>query len=124
MSDIHRLTITAAAVEAYIQANLFDPVGLMYSGIDSHTNRPFAREFMTPCKVPWRAAFDPWSYWTYEDSVMSMGLYLDGLVLQYEVTGDEECLQRAHRLWTVIERVYSGATWPTPGSLCSSMRTS
>lgn len=107
MINLRPLTATAEAVESYIEANLFDSVGLMYSGIDSHTNQPFARDFITPCKVPRRAAFDPWSYWTYEDSVMSMGLYLDGLVLQYEVTGDEACLHRAHGIWTMIERVYS-----------------
>lgn len=75
MSDINQLAITAATVEAYIEANLFDPVGLMYSGIDSHTNRPFERDFITLRKVPRRAAFDPWSYWTYEDSVMSIPKY-------------------------------------------------
>jgi len=109
MVKLTQLTATAETVEAYIATNLFDPVGLMYSGIDSHTNKPFARDFITPRKVPRRAAFDPWSYWTYEDSVMSMGLYLDGLVLQYEVTDDAACLQRAQRLWTVIERVYSAS---------------
>ncbi len=107
MTDTQSLTNTAEAVECYIQTNLFDPVGLMYSGIDSHTNQPFDRNFITPRKVPRRATFDPWSYWTYEDSVMSMGLYLDGLILQYEVTGDEACLQRAYRIWKMIERVYS-----------------
>jgi hypothetical protein len=113
---MHQLATTATAVDAYIQANLFDPVGLMYSGIDSHTDKPFAREFITRPKVPLRAAFDPWSYWTYEDSVMTMGLYLDGLMLQHAVTGDEECLQRAHRLWTVIERNYSASQVYGPGS--------
>ncbi len=109
MTDTTPLTATADAVERYIQTHLFDPVGLMVSGIDSHTNQPFARDFITPRKVPRRAAFDPWSYWTYEDSVMSMGLYLDGLMLQFEVTKDDACLQRAHRIWTMIERVYSAS---------------
>jgi len=107
MINLTQLTATAETVESYIETNLFDPVGLMYSGIDSHTNRPFERDFITTRKVPRRAAFDPWSYWTYEDSVMSMGLYLDGLMLQYEVTGDNVCLERAERIWTIIERVYS-----------------
>lgn len=109
MIKLTQLTATAETVEAYIATNLFDPVGLMYSGIDSHTGKPFGRDFITPRKVPQRAAFDPWSYWTYEDSVMSMGLYLDGLILQYEVTRDPACLERAQRLWTVIERVYSAS---------------
>ncbi len=109
MNNLQPLTATADAVERYIQTHLFDPVGLMVSGIDAHTNQPFARDFITPRKVPRRAAFDPWSYWTYEDSVMSMGLYLDGLMLQYAVTKVDACLQRAHRIWTMIERVYAAS---------------
>lgn len=101
-----QLRATAEAAEAYIQSHLFDPEGLMYSGIDSHTGRPFEREFITPRKVPRRAEFDPWSYWSYEDSVMTMGLYLDGLVLQYELTGDADLLERALRLWQAIEKTF------------------
>ena len=44
MTNLAQLTATAGTVEAYIATNLFDPVGLMYSGIDSHTNQPFARD--------------------------------------------------------------------------------
>ena len=106
MINSEQLTNTAEAIETYIETYLFDDVGLMYSGIDSHKNQPFDQGFLTPRKVPRRAAFDPWSYWTYEDSVMSMGLYLEGLVLKYEATGDEACLHRAHGIWKMIERVY------------------
>ncbi|MCK5118919.1 MAG: hypothetical protein KAQ78_05020, partial [Candidatus Latescibacteria bacterium] len=106
-SILHACLDTAAAVEEYVERHLFDPHGIMYSGIDSHTDAPFDRDFITPQKVPRRAAFDPWSFWTYEDSVMSMGSYLDGLVLKYEVTGDSECLSRAERIWKVISEIYS-----------------
>lgn len=106
-SILHACLDTAAAVEEYVKRHLFDPHGIMYSGIDSHTDAPFDRDFITPQKVPRRAAFDPWSFWTYEDSVMSMGSYLDGLVLKYEVTGDSECLTRADRIWKVICEIYS-----------------
>jgi len=98
---------TASLIEEYIKQHLFDEYGLMYSGIDSHTGKPFKREFITPVKVPGRAQFDPWSYWTYEDSVMSMGLYLDGLILQYEVTGNNACIRTAGNIWKAIENVYS-----------------
>jgi len=58
------------------------------SGIDSHTDRPFDREFITEEKVPRRALFDPGSYWTYEHTIITMGHYIDGLVLKYDVTGN------------------------------------
>lgn len=48
MTDSTPLTATAEAVERYIQTHLFDPVGLMYSGIDAHTNQPLARDILTP----------------------------------------------------------------------------
>ena len=98
---------TATQIEAYITAHLFDPSGIMCSGVDMRTGKPFAPEFLTPRKVGRRAAFDPWSYWTYEDSVMSLGLYLDGLVLQHEVTGCPSCLKQAESLWHTIEAIYS-----------------
>ena len=116
MPDLTPLIQTADAVREYIDANLFDSVGLMMSGIDSHTDKAFDPSFLTPRKVPRRAAHDPWSYWTYEDSVMSMGLYLDALVLQYEVTGEATHLQRARRMWTMIERVYAASQVYGPGS--------
>lgn len=100
---------TATAVESYINQHLFDPRGIMYSGIDSHTGKPFDRDFITPRKVPRRAAFDPWSYWTYEDSVMAMGLYLDGLVLQHQVTGNTTCLEQAGRIWNILHAIYSSS---------------
>ena len=98
---------TAEAIERYAEANLFDRAGLMMSGIDSHTHQPFERDFITPIKVPRRAQFDPWSYWTYEDSVMSMGLYVDGLVLKYQATGEQACLDRAQQIVETIMKVYS-----------------
>ncbi len=61
MIDMQPLTQTAEAVRTYIDANLFDSVGLMMSGIDSHTDEPFDPSFRTPRKVPRRAAHDPWS---------------------------------------------------------------
>ena len=98
---------TAVAAERYIEAHLFDHAGLMYSGIDAQTDTPFEKVFITPRKVPRRAAADPWAYWTYEDSMMSMGLYLDGLTLKYQVTGAAECLSVAQRVWSSIRNVYA-----------------
>jgi len=98
---------TAEAVARYIEDHLFDPFGIMLSGIDSRTDKPFARDFITPIKVPRRAAFDPWTYWTYEDSIMTTGLYTDALVHRYEVTGDQKSLDRARELWRVVEKIYS-----------------
>ena len=113
---ITRLDATADIVERYIGEHLFDDRDLMYSGIDSQTGRPFEHGFITPQKVPLRASIDPWSYWTYEDSVLSTGLYLDGLVLKYEVTRESGSLERAHRIWTIIERIYSASQVYGPGS--------
>lgn len=99
MSDLETIVATAAEVEAYAEAHLFDGAGLMMSGIDRLTGRPFDRDFITEEKVPRRAMFDPWSYWTYEDSIMSAGHYIDGLVLRYEYSGDATALDRAKRVW-------------------------
>jgi hypothetical protein len=101
-ADTHR---TADAVAAYIDAHLFAPDGLMYSGIDSHTGRPFDRDLITPAKVPRRAAEDPWSYWTYEDSVMSMGLYVEAQVHRH-ACGDAGALDRARAVAETIRKVY------------------
>jgi len=97
---------TAGAAEKYIREHLFDPFGIMYSGIDLHTGKPFERDFITPVKVPRRAAFDPWSYWTYEDSIMSMGFYIDGLVRKFEITGEKACLEEAHKTWLIVRNIY------------------
>ncbi len=47
MTDSTPLTATAEVVERYIQTHLFDPVGLMYSGIDAH-KKPAARATSSP----------------------------------------------------------------------------
>ena len=97
----------APAVEQYIEQHLHDPAGIMYAYIDVRTNRPFDRDAITTRHVPVRAHFDPWSYWTYEDSICTMGLYIDGLVRKFEATGERACLERAHKLWLVIRNIYA-----------------
>ena len=64
MNCMHTLKKTAEQVEQYAEDHLFHGAGLMFSGIDSHTNQPFARDFITEEKVPRRALFAPWSFWT------------------------------------------------------------
>lgn len=117
MSTASKLTSiieTADAIERYAEAHLFDESGLMLSGIDLQTNAPFARHLITADIVPRRAMFDPWSYWTYEDSAMTAGHYIDGLVMKHELTGDEAALRRAREIW----QVYLGVayqSWASAG---------
>lgn len=101
MNNLNHLQTTADTVEQYAATHLFDESGLMMSTIDSQTGCPFERDFITEEKVPRRAMFDPWSWWTYEDSVMTAGHYIDGLVMKYEMTGNENALQRAKEVWSV-----------------------
>ena len=46
----------ASQIETYIERNLFDASGLMYSYIDAQTNQPFARDYITPEKAPYPPA--------------------------------------------------------------------
>ena len=80
--------------------------GIMYSFIDLRTGKPFPREFITPNKVPRRADIDPWAWWTYENSIENMGMYIDALVRKYEVTGDAACLQRCAEVWLTVRDIY------------------
>lgn len=106
----------ARQVEDYIENHLFDAQGIMYSGIDACSNKPFERSVITPSRVPRRSAFDPWTYWSYEDAIIGHGLYLEGLIRKYEVTGDSTALERAHSQWRVIKNVYSCSQVYGPGS--------
>ncbi|MHC4887509.1 MAG: hypothetical protein ACYTGH_20730, partial [Planctomycetota bacterium] len=83
---------TADQVGAYIEGHLFDKAGILYSAIDGHTGAPYDQDFITPIKVPRRAHDNPWAFWTYEDSILGTGLYIDALMQQYAVTGDDACL--------------------------------
>jgi len=105
MANLEKLQSTADAVEQYAEEHLFDEFGLMMSTVDSHTGRPFEREFVTTEKVPRRARFDPWSWLTYEDSIMTAGHYIDGLVMKYEITGDGNSLRRAEAVWSACRDV-------------------
>ena len=108
MTDrLAQLGRVADELEQYIDGRLFDPFGIAMSGIDSHTGRPYERDFITPVKVPRRAAFDTWTYWTYEDAVMQMGLYIHAQVLKHDATGDEACIEKARACWEVLHNVYS-----------------
>ncbi len=98
---------TANALEEFIEEKLFDPSGIMYSGIDGFTGKPFDPEFITPLKAPGRAAFDPWSYCSYEDSIMTSGFYIEAMVLKYELTGDSLYLERAGKVWQTVKNIYS-----------------
>ena len=100
---------TAAAVARYIEEHLFDPEGFMMSAIDARTGRPFDPAFITPIKVPRRADINPWAFWTYEDCVMSTGLYMDALMRQYAVTGEARCIERCRTLWNTLRRIYSAS---------------
>ena len=100
---------TAAAAARYIEEHLFDPEGFMMSAIDAHTGQPFEPTFITPIKVPRRADIDPWAFWTYEDCVMSTGLYMDALMRQYAVTGEARCVERCRALWHILRRIYSAS---------------
>lgn len=117
MNTMQSLMQTADEIEQYAENHLFDGFGLMMSAIDSHTDEPFDEDFITEEKVPRRAMFDPWSFWTYEDSIMTMGHYIDGLVLKYEVTGDDRALSRAREVWGECKNVYyQSCAYGGPGS--------
>ncbi len=100
---------TAVAAARYIEEHLFDPEGFMMSAIDAHTGRPYDPAFITPIKVPRRGDINPWAMWTYEDCIMSTGLYMDVLMRQYAVTGEACCLERCRALWHTIRRIYSAS---------------
>lgn len=94
-------------VYSYIEDHLFDPNGIMYGQVDGFTDQPLSEKLVTADCVPRRATFNPLAYWAYEDSVMNMGLYLDGLLLKYQATGNTKCLDRAGQLWQTVEKIYS-----------------
>ena len=96
----------ADELEGYIFNNLFDATGLLMSSIDSRSDEPFKHAAITTQRVPRRAHHDPWSYWTYEDSVMGMGLLIDGLVLNHKVTSDDKCIDQAKAVWKQLRQVY------------------
>ena len=97
----------AGELDSYIDSTGFwDPSGLMYAYIDVSTGRPFEPEFITNTKVPRRADVDPWAWWTYEDTVESTGVYIDGLIRKYRVTGDAACLDRARSAWESLRNIY------------------
>ncbi len=104
-----RCGATAQSAGRYVEEHLFDPEGFMMSAIDSSTGRPFEPDFITPIKVPRRADIDPWAFWTYEDSVMAMGLYMDALMRQHAVIGDARCVERCRSLWQTLRRIYSAS---------------
>ena len=100
------LEIVAAQIERYIQDYLFDPDGLMYSYIDVRTGKPFEREPLEHLRRPFRGQDDPVTYWSYEDSIITGGLYMEALVLKHEVTGDAAALEQAFRIWETYKLVY------------------
>ncbi len=112
------LQTTAELARGYIEEHLFDPDGLMYSYIDVRTGQPFDPEYAragrnrpdagphTPWSIELRPDADPVAYWSYEDSVITAGLYMDGLVLESEATGDAAPLDRAREVWRTYREVY------------------
>jgi hypothetical protein len=106
MSPPPELAATLLEAESYIEERLFDPYGLLYAYIDIQTGKPFAPGVPTPAMTPVRARFDPWSYWSYEDSICAMGMYVDGQMRKYRVTGEQECLEKAHQVWLTVRNIY------------------
>jgi hypothetical protein len=96
-----------ADIHQYIESYLFDSNGIMYGQVDGFTNQPLSEQLVSPDCVPRRASFNPVDYWAYEDAVMNMGLYMDGLVLKHKATGEQQCLDRATELWTIVEKIFS-----------------
>ena len=99
----------AQQVERFVDDHLFDDFGLIRSSVDVATGLPFERWFISANKVPRRALFDPWSFWTYEDSIMGLGFHIETLVLKHELTGDVDALERAADELATVCNVYSAS---------------
>ena len=112
----------ATQAEKYINDHLFDPDGLMYSYIDVQTGKPFEEDYVVQSSsraelkenvgrakswsVHDRANSDPWAYWSYEDTILIVGVYIKALVLKYELTGDSKALEQAFKIWDTYKQVY------------------
>lgn len=113
---ISDLQHTAAQAERYINEHLFDPDGLMYSYIDVRTGKPFQEDYVAHFKENVRLAkswsanhrtdSDPVTYWSYEDTIITAGAYMQALVLKHEVTGDATALEQAFKIWDTHRHVY------------------
>lgn len=115
---------TATQVEQYINEHLFDPDRFMYSYVDFRTGKPFDEEFAVrsssraelegnvrssrgkPWSIHHYANSDPVTYWSYEDTILTAGCYMEALVLKYEVTGDSKALEQAFAIWNTYKQVY------------------
>jgi len=109
--------MVADRARRYIEEHLFDRDGFMYSYVDVRTGRPFDGEYAlagrnrrdagadTPWSIELRPDVDPVTYWSYEDSVLTAGLYMDALVLEHELTGDAAALERAREIWRTYREV-------------------
>ena len=115
-TTISDLQNTATAAERYINEHLFDPDGLMYSYIDVQTGKPFEEDYVAHFKEnvrrakSWsahhRANSDPVTYWSYEDSVITAGCYMEALALKHQVTGDAAALEQAFKIWNRYKHIY------------------
>ena len=113
---------SATRADRYINEHLFDPDGLMYSYIDVRTGKPFEEGYAVRSarraevrteagrdgswSVNERANSDPRTYWSYEDTVVTAGCYIEALVLEYGLTGDSKSLEQAFRIWDTYKQVY------------------
>lgn len=113
---LEQLQKVEAEAEKYIHEHLFDPDGFMYSYVDVRTGKPFEESYVAHFKElernakKWsehnRANRDPVTYWSYEDTIATAGYYMEGLILKYEVTGDEKALNEAFQIWDRYRHVY------------------
>lgn len=101
------LSEKAGKFESFVEKYLVDEAGVIYSGINAETMRPWHAEDISEKDefIPVEN-YQPWDIMNYEDCGMATGGHLAAMTFRFKVTGDENTLLRAQRSFRAIKHIY------------------
>lgn len=105
MSD-RKLSHRARDMEAFIESNMLDSHGQVYTFVDRTTGKPLENrvlEAVDPIRLK-KGTTAGW--WKYENNSMNTGNYLVALLHRYEKEGDTQALFRARNCFEALKYIY------------------
>lgn len=100
------LSYRAREIEAWVEANMVDSNGIVYTFVDRITGKPIANDIVEAIDPIRLKVGTTEGWWAYENCTMVTAAYMQAMLYRYEVEGDISALARARRCFDALRYIY------------------
>ena len=94
-------------IEEWVEKCLLDHHGILYTYLDTETEKPLTDSFFTPDDAPiCHPGVTPAGWHRYENCSMTTAAYMMGLLYRYMVERDPVALERARKTFHALKHIY------------------